>query len=157
MCVSSSSTHYGKQGLCRVFPTLPSAKYRALGKGRLCRVPHSAKTNTRHIHLCRVPGTRQSLPLPSVGLSAKLNTRQRLFCRVPSTRQNIGTRQTLICRVSGPRQTRALGKYCQRHNGPNAINFAECQALGTRQIIKFVECHGLALGKFFLFWPPFFW
>ena len=52
---------------------------------------------------------------------------------MPSTRQNIGTRQTLICRVSGPRQTRALGKYCQRHNGPNAVNFAECQALGTRQ------------------------
>jgi len=68
---------------------------------------------------------------------------------VPSTRQNIGTRQTLICRVSGPRQTRALGKYCQRHNGPNAINFAECQALGTRQIIKFAECHGLTLGNFF--------
>ena len=69
---------------------------------------------------------------------------------MPSTRQNIGTRQTLICRVSGPRQTRALGKYCQRHNGPNAVNFAECQALGTRQIIKFGECHGLALGNFFL-------
>ena len=69
--------HYGKQGLCRVFPTLPSAKCRALGKDILCRVPHSAKPNTRHIHLCRVPGTRQRIALGKASL-----------CRVSGSRQS---------------------------------------------------------------------
>ena len=40
-------SHYGKNVICRVQKSLPSAKFRALGKDMLCRVPHSAKYNTR--------------------------------------------------------------------------------------------------------------
>ena len=73
----SYNLHYRKPGLCLVLKSLPSAKYRALGKGHLCRVLHSAKLGTRQIGLCRVSGTRQSQTLPSARHSAKLGTRQR--------------------------------------------------------------------------------
>ena len=82
--MSYDGVHNGKPKICRVPRSLPSVKNRALGKHTFCRVPHSAKYDTR----------------------------QTSFCRVPGSRQNTGTRQTLICRVSDPRQTRALGKYC---------------------------------------------
>ena len=101
--------------------SLPSAKYRALGKGHLCRVPHSAKLGTRQIGLCRVSGTRQNKTLGK----AKL-------CPVPDTRQSW-----------------ALGKEAPGITVPNADLFAECLLFGTRQNIGFAECLGLALGKIF--------
>ena len=39
--------HYGKNVICRVQKSLPSAKFRALGKDLLCRAPHSTKYGTR--------------------------------------------------------------------------------------------------------------
>ena len=121
-----SIRQYRKPGLCPVLESLPSAKYRALGKGHLCRVPHSAKLGTRQIGLCRVSGTRQNTALGK----AKL-------CLVPDTRQSW-----------------ALGKEAPGIMVPDAGLFAECLLFGTRQNISFAECLGLALGKinfFFVF------
>ena len=118
---NADSNHYRKPGLCPVLKSLPSAKYRALGKGHLCRVPHSAKLGTRQIGLCRVSGTRQNTALGK----AKL-------CPVPDTRQSW-----------------ALGKVAPGITVPDAGLFAECLLFGTRQNIGFAECLGLALGKIF--------
>ena len=118
--------HYRKPGLCPVLESLPSAKYRALGKGHLCRVPHSAKLGTRQIGLCRVSGIRQNKALGK----AKL-------CPVPDTRQSW-----------------ALGKEAPGITVPDAGLFAECLLFGTRQNIGFAECLGLALGKIFTLRVP---
>ena len=99
------------------YPSLPSAR-------------HSAKDSTR-----------QSLPLPSVGLSAKLNTRQRLTEVTAATH-----RQAL---PSGRRQT--LGKeffkffliFCL-FSLPSALSLA----LGKDPLCR---VPGLALGKEFFF------
>jgi len=69
--------HYRKAELYRVLNALPSAKSRALGKEALCRVPHSAKHDTRQRgslpsakHSAK-SGPRQRPSLPSVRHSAK--------------------------------------------------------------------------------------
>ena len=67
--------HYGKHVICRVQKSLPSAKFRALGKDLLRQAPHSAKYGTRQRGICRVPGTRQR---PALGKG--------YLCRVPDTR-----------------------------------------------------------------------
>ena len=72
--------HYGKHVICRVQKSLPSAKFRALGRDLLYRAPHSAKYGTQQRGLCQMPGTRQRPALDKGCL-----------CRVPGTRQ----RQTL--------------------------------------------------------------
>ena len=64
--------HYGKHVICRVQKSLPSAKFRALGKDLLCRAPHSAKYGTWQRGLCRVPGTRQRPALGKGRHSAKI-------------------------------------------------------------------------------------
>ena len=119
--VSKLYIHYRKPGLCPVLKSLPSAKYQALGKGHLCRVPHSAKLGTRQIGLCRVSGTRQNKAL---GKAKR--------CPVPDTRQSW-----------------ALGKEAPGITVPDTGLFAECLLFGTRQNIGFAECLGLALGKIF--------
>jgi len=118
--------HYGKHVICRVQKSLPSAKFRALGKDLLCRAPHSAKYNTRQrgwhsAKTCtqqRQADTRQRWvglngiqrrPLcrvPPVWHSAK-----NLFCRVPK----LGTRQNNFFWFFATNFFEALVHYHKQH------------------------------------------
>ena len=150
--------HYRKPGLCPVLKSLPSAKYRALGKGHLCRVPHSAKLGTRQRGLCRVSGTRQNKALGKAKLCPVPDTRQSWALGNEAPGDN-GTQRRPLCRMPSVWHS---AKYwlCRvpRVSTRQNIHFAECQtlALGTRQNIHFAECQTLALGKiiFFCFLPP---
>jgi len=119
----ASYRHYRKPDVCRVLKALPSARYRALGKVTICRVPtkrhlaksrHSANigfaecliTNTRQTHLCRVPHGQHSA--------------HSLTC-APQTPAAPVTRHGRYCLPSARKGT--LGKHL----------FAECHAAGTRQ------------------------
>ena len=131
--------HYRKPGLCPVLKSLPSAKYRALGKGHLCRVPHSAKLGTRQIGLCRVSGTRQNKALGKAKLCPVPDTRQSWALGKEAPGDN-GTQRRPLCRVPSVWHS---AKYW----------LCRVPRVSTRQNIHFAECQTLALGKiiFFLF------
>jgi len=133
------TTHYRKPGLCPVLESLPSAKYRALGKGHLCRVPHSAKLGTRQIGLCRVSGTRQNKALGKAKLCPVPDTRQSWALGKEAPGDN-GTQRRPLCRVPSVWHS---AKYW----------LCRVPRVSTRQNIHFAECQTLALGKiiFFLF------
>ena len=115
--------HYRKPDVCRVLKALPSARYRALDKVTICRVPtkrHSAKS--RHS--------------AKIGFAECLitDTRQTHLCRVPrgqhSTHSLTCTLHTLAAPVA------CHGRYClpsARKGTLGKQNFAECLRLDTRQ------------------------
>ena len=139
MVFSFCKSHYRKPGLCPVLKSLPSAKYRALGKGHLCRVPHSAKLGTRQIGLCRVSGTRQNKALGKAKLCPVPDTRQSWALGKEAPGDN-GTQRRPLCRVPSVWHS---AKYW----------LCRVPRASTRQNIHFAECQTLALGKinFFLF------
>ena len=98
--------------ICRVQKSLPSVKFRALGKDLLCRAPHSAKY-----------GTRQR---PALGKGC--------LCRVGRHSAKIGRGLTASSGV--------LFAECPPFGTRQRICFAECQNLALGKIFFFwVFCH----------------
>ena len=118
--------HYGRRALCWVLGALPCVETRALGKEAVCRVPHSAKANTRQ------RGTLGKRP----------------FCRVSGTRQRITLGKIPQATPVAPPSSfaecwpLALGK---------CAVFAECCKPGTRQRGSFIECQFRHSAKYFYF------
>ena len=120
--------YYILQNVCRVLKALPSARYRALGKVTICRVPtkrHSAKSrhlvkigfaechagSTRHT-ASRVRRTRPPRPLPVTAV---------IVCRVPRSGHSA---KTITCAA---RDRYPVATNVTPLRRPLPLSFAECQ------------------------------
>ena len=97
--------HYGKHVNCRVQKSLPSAKFRALGKDLLCRAPHSAKDVFVE---CLALGKGRHSAKIGRGLTASSDV---LFAECPP----FGTRQNIFFSFLSPIFFEALVHYHKQH------------------------------------------